>query len=154
MDNKRWILSGDILWPDMDRDWIRMADRRWITTGYGLMTGDGSQETNDNQSPFLYEDIEVMRNFTLLEITTLISNYATTQLEWNADMQTYDVPAAWLHRVRYRVLFRALFRDTELCSYKPEFQCRIPSRIRSRVTSTMPIPHKPYEIHLWRSHDL
>jgi hypothetical protein len=73
--------------------------------------------------------MEIMRSFTLFEITTLISIYATTQLQWNADMDTYDVPAAWLHRVRYRALFRALFRDTELCSYKPEFQCRIRSRI-------------------------
>ena len=85
------------------------------------MTGDGLLETDDNQSPSLYEDIEVMRSFTLLEITTLISYYATTQLQWNADMQTYNVPAAWLHRA----LFRALFRDAELNSYMPELQCRI-----------------------------
>jgi len=74
----------------MDCDWIWMDDWRW-------MTGDGSREMDDNQSPFLYEDIEVMRSITLLEITTLISYYATTQLLWNADMQTYDVPAACLH---------------------------------------------------------
>ena len=37
-------------------------ERRW-------MTGDGSRETDDNQSPFLYEDIEVMRSYTLLEIS-------------------------------------------------------------------------------------
>jgi len=47
-------------------------------------------------------------------------------------MQIYDVPAAWLHRVRYRALFRAHFRDTELCSYKPEFQRRIRSRINPK----------------------
>jgi len=40
MDDKRWIPSGDGSWPEMDRDWIWMADRRrW-------MTGDGSQETD------------------------------------------------------------------------------------------------------------
>jgi len=33
------------------------------------MTGDASLETDDNQSPFLYEDVEVMRSYTLLEIT-------------------------------------------------------------------------------------
>src|SRR5882757_5693373 len=114
MDDKRWIPSGDGSWP------------KWIATGYGWMTGDGSQEMDHgrrmpiNLLPF-YEDIEVMRSFTLLEITTLISYYATTQLQWNADMQTYDVPAAWLHRA----LFRALFRDTELNTYMPESQCRI-----------------------------
>jgi hypothetical protein len=73
------------------------------------MTGDGSREMDDNQSPFLYKDITVMRSFTLVEITPLNSYYATKQLQWNADMQTYDVPAAWLHPA----LFRRLFRDTE-----------------------------------------
>jgi len=63
-------------------------NRRWIS-------GDGSRETDDNQSPFLYE---------------------ATKLQSSADMQAYDIPAAWLHRVRYRALFRALFKDTELCS--------------------------------------
>ena len=95
--------------PEMDRGrrWIvaeeelrpELDNRRWIK-------GDGSREMDDNQSPFLYE---------------------ATKLQSSADMQTYDVPAAWLHRA----LFRALFRDTELCSYKPEFQCQIRSRIRS-----------------------
>jgi len=51
-------------------------------------------------------------------------------------------------------LFWALFRDTKSCTYMPEFQCRIQSRIRSQVTATMPIPHKPYKINLWRSNDL
>jgi len=63
MDDKRWIPSGDAVWPDMDRDWIWMDDRRWIS-------GDGSWETDDNQSPFLYE---------------------ATKLQSSADMQTYDV---------------------------------------------------------------
>jgi len=65
-----------------------MDDRRWVS-------GDGSRETDDNQSPVLY---------------------AATKLQSSADMQTSDVPAAWLHRVR----FRALFKDTELNSYMPE----------------------------------
>jgi len=47
------------------------------------MTGDGSQEMEHgrrmtiNHLPF-YEDIEVMRRYTILEITTLISNYEVT----------------------------------------------------------------------------
>jgi hypothetical protein len=48
-------------------------------------------------------------------------------------MQTYDVPAAWLHRVQCRALFRALFRHTEICIYMPQLQCQIRSRIRCRV---------------------
>jgi len=41
------------------------------------MTEDGSRETDDNQSPSLYEDIVVMRSYTLLEITS-ISRYEVT----------------------------------------------------------------------------
>jgi hypothetical protein len=37
MDDKKWIPSGDGSRQDMDRGWIWMDDRRW-------MTGDGSQE--------------------------------------------------------------------------------------------------------------
>jgi hypothetical protein len=63
--------------------------RRWIATGYGWMTEvddrrwmtrDGSREMDHrrrmtiNLLPF-YEDTEVMRSYTILEITTLISNY-------------------------------------------------------------------------------
>jgi hypothetical protein len=46
MDDKRWIPPGNGSWPEMDRDWIWMDDRRW-------MTGGGSRETDDNQSPSL-----------------------------------------------------------------------------------------------------
>ena len=126
----RWIAARAGLRPEMDcgRRWITRdgsrpvmdRGRKWIATGYGWMTGggrpevddrrcisgDGSRETNDNQSPFRYE---------------------ATKLQSSADLQTYDVPAAWLHRVRYRALLRAPFRDPELCSYMPEFQCRIRS---------------------------
>jgi hypothetical protein len=50
------------------------------------MTGDGSRETDDNQSPFLYEDIEVMRSYTLLEITS-ISSYEVTIERRYADIR-------------------------------------------------------------------
>jgi len=46
MVNKRWIPSGGGSRHDMDRDRILMDDRRWVT-------GDGSRETDDNQSPSL-----------------------------------------------------------------------------------------------------
>jgi len=160
---QRWIAHGDGSRPEMDRGqrwiaareglWLEMDDNRWIPSGDGLgqvmdldqiwidnrrrMAGDGSRETDDNQSPFLYE---------------------ATRLESSADLQTYCVPAAWLHRVRcqalLRGLFRALFRDTKSRTYMPELQRRIGSQIRSRVTATMPIPRKPYKINLWRSIDL
>jgi len=42
------------------------------------MTGDGSRETDDNQSPFRYADIQVMRSYTIFEFTTLSSSYAVT----------------------------------------------------------------------------
>ena len=121
----------------------------WIATGHGWMTevddrrrmtGDGSQEMDHggrmtiNLLPF-YEDIAVMRSYTILEITTLISNY---EFLWNGDMHVYDVlPAVWSHRVRYR----ALFRDAELNSYMPELQCRVRSRIRSRLSLGDPELH-------------
>jgi hypothetical protein len=127
---QRWIPCGDGSRQDMDLDRIWRDDRRW-------MAGNGSRETEYNQSPFLYE---------------------ATKLQSSADLQTYGVPVAWLHRVQcqalLRALFRALFRDTESCTYMPEFHCRIRSRIRSRVTATMPIPHRPHEINHWRSNDL
>jgi hypothetical protein len=46
MDDKRWIPSGEGSGPDMNSDRIRMDDRRWIS-------GDGSRETEGNQSPTL-----------------------------------------------------------------------------------------------------
>jgi len=82
MDDKRWIPSGDRSRPDMDRDRIWMDDRIWIDDRR-WMTGDGSRETDDNQSPFLYEDIEVMRSYTLLEITYCdfkLRSYTATQV--------------------------------------------------------------------------
>jgi hypothetical protein len=33
--NRKWIPSGDGLWPEMD------PNRIWIATGYGWMTGGG-----------------------------------------------------------------------------------------------------------------
>jgi len=54
-----------------DRIW--MDDRRWMT-GYGSQEMDHGRRMAINLLPF-YEDIEVMRSYTILEITTLISNY-------------------------------------------------------------------------------
>jgi hypothetical protein len=42
--------------------------------------GDGSRETDDNQSPFLYE---------------------ATKLQSSANLKTYGVPAAWLDSEHY-----------------------------------------------------
>jgi hypothetical protein len=72
-----------------------------------------------NLLPF-HEDIEVMRSFTLLEITTLISIYATTKLQSSADMQIHDVlPAVWFQR-----------------------RCRI-EQLHARITMPNTIPTQP-----------
>ena len=42
--DRRWM-TRDGSRPEMDRGQI------WIATGYGWMTGGGSRETDDNQSP-------------------------------------------------------------------------------------------------------
>jgi len=128
MDDKRWTPSGDGSRPDMDRDriwmddlggWQEMDDRRWIS-------GDGSLETDDNRS---LSYVKILRLCEVIRFSRSRLWFQATKLQSSADIQTYDVPAAWLHRVRYRALFRALFRDTELCSYTPEFPCRIRSRV-------------------------
>jgi hypothetical protein len=73
----RWISSGDGSQPDIDCDLIWMDDWWWITGG-------GQQEMVDRRwimgdrwqyVSFLYADIKVTRGHTILEITTLISNY-------------------------------------------------------------------------------
>jgi len=158
MVNKRWIPSGDGSRHDMDRDriwmddWIWMDDQRW-------MTGDGSQEMDHwrrmatNPVPF-YEDIEVMRSYTILEITTLISNYEVTLERRYADIRCTGgiappstIPSttqSTIPRCRIKLLYARLTMPST-----------IPDQIPSH-TATMPIPHimKPYEISLWRSNDL
>jgi hypothetical protein len=78
------ITAGDGSRPEMDRC------RKWVAAGDGSrpdwhcgrrwMTGDGSQEMDHgrrmtmNLLPF-YEDSQAMRSYTILEITTLNSNY-------------------------------------------------------------------------------
>jgi hypothetical protein len=90
---RRWIAAGNGLRPDMvTRDGSCPevdCGLIWIVTGYGLltevddrrwMTGDGSQQMKHgrrmtiNLLPF-YEDIQAIRSYTILEITTLNSNY-------------------------------------------------------------------------------
>jgi len=46
MNDRIWM-TRDGYHPELDGGQI------WITTGYGWMTGGGSQETDDNQSPSL-----------------------------------------------------------------------------------------------------
>jgi len=147
--------------PEIDHGW------KWIATGYGLMTGGGlpvvddrrwisgdeSRETDDNQSPSLswrywgYTKLYTSRDYLLW--------FQARKLQWSTDTQIQDVlPVVSFQRIRYWPLLRALFRDTKWCTYMHEFQCRIQSQIRSRVTARMPLAHKPYEINLWRRNDL
>jgi hypothetical protein len=71
------LLTRDGSRLEMDRGLI------WIMTTYGWMTRDGSQGMDHWRRmatlpvPF-YEDIEFMRSYMNLEITTLISNYEVT----------------------------------------------------------------------------
>ena len=60
-------------------------------------------------------------------------SFQTTMSSRNVDMPTYELRAVWFLQVQYQPLFRALFRvpfkDTGICSYMPEYQCRIQSRL-------------------------
>jgi len=149
---RRWITAGTGSRPDMDPDQRWIGAGNWLTEDGSLkdmdldqiwmddrrsMAGDGSREMDVNHSPFLYE---------------------ASKIQSSTDLQRYGVPAAWFNRVRWqallRALIRALMRDDQSCTYMPVFQCRIQSRIRSRVTTSMPIQHKPYKINIWLSIDL
>jgi len=123
--------------PDMDRDRIWMDDRRWIS-------GDGSRETDGNQSPFLYEDIEVMRSYTLLEIS-LISSYEVIIERRCADIRCTGgmAPLSTIPSTTQSTIQR--YRIKQLHA-----RFTMPSH-----TATMPIPHivKPYEISRQRCND-
>jgi hypothetical protein len=77
MAGTNWITARDRSRHDMDRNQMWMDDRRW-------MRGDESQEMDHgrrmtiNPHPF-YDDIEVMQSYTILKITTLISNYEVSK---------------------------------------------------------------------------
>jgi len=122
--SRKEIAAGDGLRHDMDRDQLWMDDRRW-------MTGDGSQEMDHGRRMTinLLPYTKILRLCEVIPFSRSL-RFQATKLQSSADSQTYGVPAAWLHRVRCR----ALFRDTESCTYMPELKCRIRSRIRSRVT--------------------
>ena len=128
-----------------------MDDWRW-------MKGDRSQEMDHvrrmtiNLLPF-YEDIEVMRSYTILEITTSISDYEVTiERRYVETRRTAGglVPASTIPTTiqstiqRYRIMH--LHAPVTMLN-------TIPNQIPSQ-SATMPIPHKPYEINLSRSNDL
>ena len=121
-------------WSQMNRDQMDRR-QRWIAAR------DGSRETDDSQSTcpswgyWCYMKLYPSRDQLLW--------FQSTKLQSSADMQIYHVPAVCLHSVRYWALLRALFRDTKSCTYIPGSQCRIWTRIKSRGTATMLIPHSP-----------
>jgi len=119
MVNKRWIPSRGGSRQYIDHDQLWMDDRRW-------MTGDGSQEMDHGRRMTinLLPYTKILRLCEVIPFSRSL-RFPATKLQSSADSQTYGVPAAWLHRVRCRALLRALFRDTESCTYMPEFQCRI-----------------------------
>jgi len=117
MVNKRWIPSGGGSRQDMDRDQIWMDDRRW-------MTGDGSRETDDNQSPFLLKlrscnraqicRYTMYRRYGSTEYDTEhyseIPNYAATSPSSNAEYDHESDPESQL-QCRYRTSRTRLIFD-------------------------------------------
>jgi len=103
MAGTNWITAGDGSWQDMDRDPIWMDNRRW-------MTGDGSRETDDNQSPFLlklrsYNRAQICRHTVFRrhgstkydtehysEHYSEIPNYAATSPSFNAECDPESDP--------------------------------------------------------------
>jgi len=105
----KWIMAQCGSQQDWD-ELLEVHDMRWVC-------GNGSQHTDNIQSPVLYEP---------------------PKFQSSADSQIYHVPAGWLHRVWFlalpRALPRALFRDAELIRDLTELQCPMKSWIRSYVT--------------------
>ena len=158
MVNKRWILFRAGSRHDMDRNRIGMDDRIWMDD-HRWMTGDGSQEMDHwrrmatNPVPF-DEDIEVMRSYTILEITTLFSNYEVTlERRYAAIGFTGGIaPPSTIPSTTQSTIRRCRIKQRYTRLTMPS---TIPDQIPSH-TGTMPILHitKPYEISLWRSHNL
>ena len=71
------------------------------------MTGDGSRETDDNQSPFRYADIAVMRSYTIVEITY-----------FDSKLQGYNQAQIWRHK---------LYRRHGSTEYNTEHYSEIPN---------------------------
>jgi len=110
---RRWIAAGYGSWPDMDRDRIWMDDRRWIM-------GDGWQSIS---FPF-------MKIFRLCEVIPFSKSWLwiqSTKFQWNPDMHVYDVPAAWLHRVRYHNIQTTTQSTTQHYSEIPNYAATYPS---------------------------
>jgi len=99
-----------------------------------------------NLLPF-YEDIAVMRSYTIVEITYFdfkLRSFNGTRIYMYTMYRRYG---SIKHNIEHYSEI-----DPDLISYMPELQCRIRSRIRSRVKQ---LPHiiKPYEISHWQSND-
>jgi len=129
---KGWISSGGGSLLDMNRiriwtddwgGWQVMDLRRWIAW--------------EGWQSFLFPYMKILWLCKVIPFSRSQLWFRTKKFPWNADMNVYDVPAAWPHQVRYR----AIFRDTKLYTYKPKSQFQIRSPMRSPVTATMPIPH-------------
>jgi len=129
------------------------------------MTGDGSQEMEHGRRMTLdllafYEDIEVIRHYTIPEITTLIPDYKVTIERTYSDIRYTGgmVPPRTIPSTipsifqRYPIQQRCPSYNAE---YDPGLDPDSASVIQSHI-ATMPIPHisKPYEISRQRCNDL
>ena len=123
MAGTNWITAGEAWWPEMLGGWRGIAagqglrpeldDRRWIK-------GDGSSETDDNQSPFLYE---------------------ATKLQSSADMHVYDVPVAWLDAEHYFEHYSEIPNHAPTCpssnaEYNPESDPKLQLQCRYHTSLT------------------
>jgi len=98
MNEKQLIATAFESWPYIN-EWHKVNNRRSISIN-------GSWVVEDSYSSLVLE---------------------AKMLQWSSDMQTKDVPAAWLHQVPYWVLLRAIIkppiRDAKLISSITESQC-------------------------------
>lgn len=98
-----------------------------------MTSGDVSQETDDNQSSFLYLDIEVMQSYTLLKITNFdfkLQGYNQVQI---CKHTMYRKHGSTMSNPEH---CSAPLTDTEIHSYMPESACRVQSRFRSQRSLT------------------
>jgi len=149
MDNKRLIPSDDWWWPDMDYNRTCIDDCRLIISGRSLeMHLRWWISTERSQSTFFLL-IKILRFCDIRPFSRSLLWLQTLKLQLSADMQIYDEPAAWHHRVRHRASFRSIprarcraqIRDPNLCGWMPQWLSRMWAWMRSRFYFGDPESH-------------
>jgi len=109
MDVQSWILSGDGLRPDINRDWIWKDDQRW-------KTGDGPQQM-DHRGQMTSHLLSYIK----------LRSYNRAQIWRHMDFQ---LRGSTKYDAKH---YSALVRGTLSCTYISELQWWIWSQIRSRL---------------------